>query len=242
MKIPTIQGIIKRRILINYRAEPESVQKILPAPFRPKIFKNKAIAGICLIRLEHARPKFVPGFLGLTSENAAHRIAVVWEDENGITREGVYVPRRDTDSSINTTVGGKLFSGVYHKAQFVAKEIENKLDFKMISEDQKITVGFTGKVSDTFPKTSIFSSLTESSKFFEAGSVGFSDAKNTKQLDGILLQIDDWKVSAFDISSVYSSFYNDESMFPEKTIEFDHALYMHDIAHEWHSVKSVESD
>lgn len=121
MKIPTIQGIIKRRILVNYRAEPEITQRILPSRFRPKLHNGKAIAGICLIRLEHARPKFVPEFLGFASENAAHRIAVLWEDESGITREGVYVPRRDTDSLINTTVGGKIFSGVYNKADFEIK-------------------------------------------------------------------------------------------------------------------------
>lgn len=112
----------------------------------------------------------------------------------------------------------------------------------MKSGDQKIEVSFTGEISDDFPKTSIFSSLNEASKFFEAGSLGFSVAKDAKRLHGILLQIDDWKVSPFEMTFVYSSFYNDESTFPKKTIEFDHALYMHNIAHEWHIVESFELD
>lgn len=242
MNIPTIQGIIKRRILINYRGDESVIQKLLPARFRPKLHNGKAIAGICLIRLEHARPKFTPEFLGLTSENAAHRIAVVWEDENGIIKEGVYVPRRDTDSLINTMVGSKLFSGVYHRAKFDVKENENKLGFEMKSTDQKIAVSFTGEISDNFPKTSIFTSLNEASSFFEAGSLGFSAAKNIKKLDGILLQIDDWKVLPFKITSVFSSFYDDESIFPKNSIEFDHALYMHNAVHEWQSVKSFDLD
>ena len=242
MNIPTIQGIIKRRILVNYRADESVIQKLLPVRFRPKLHNGEAVVGICLIRLEHARPKFMPEFLGFASENAAHRIAVVWEDEDDITQEGVYVPRRDTDSLINTTVGGKLFSGVYHRAKFKVEENENELDFEMKSADQKIAVSFTGEISDDFPKTSIFSSLNEASKFFEAGSLGFSAAKNIKKLDGIVLQIDDWKVSPFKITSVHSSFYDDELIFPKNSIEFDHALYMHNIAHEWHSAKSFDLD
>jgi hypothetical protein len=46
------------------------------------------IAGICLIRLKQIRPRSLPALLGLSSENAAHRIAVEWE-EHGAYREGV---------------------------------------------------------------------------------------------------------------------------------------------------------
>lgn len=240
MKIPTIQGIIKRRILINYRAEPSVIQQILPPPFRPKLHNGKAIAGICLIRLEHIRPKFMPEFVGISSENAAHRIAVLWEDERGKTKEGVYIPRRDTDSFINSAVGGKLFSGEHHKANFEIKEFANELDFEMKSDDQKVLVSFTGKTSESLPKNSIFSSLDEASGFFETGSLGYSPSKNTKQLDGLLLQIENWNVSAFDLSRVYSSFYDNKEIFSNGSIEFDHALLMKNIAHKWHNTESFE--
>ena len=92
MKIPTIHGIIERRMLINFCVEPHYIEKILPQPFRPKLYKGKAIAGICLIRLKDIKPKGLPDFVGVNSENAAHRIAVEWE-ENGVTKEGVYIPR-----------------------------------------------------------------------------------------------------------------------------------------------------
>lgn len=38
MKIPAITGIIRRRILLNYRVAPEVVETILPVNFRPKLF------------------------------------------------------------------------------------------------------------------------------------------------------------------------------------------------------------
>ena len=43
----------------------------------------------------------------LLSENAAHRFAVRWSDANG-EHEGVYIPRRDSGSLLNTMAGGGL--------------------------------------------------------------------------------------------------------------------------------------
>ena len=84
MKLPVIQGVIRRRILANFRVDPEVMQQQLPARFRPKLQRGYAVAGICLIRLEHIRPRFVPESIGLNSENAAHRVAVLW-DEDGVS-------------------------------------------------------------------------------------------------------------------------------------------------------------
>src|SRR6266567_9057650 len=86
MRLPTIQGIIRRRILANFRIDPDVMQRHMPSRFRPKLHNGFAVAGICLIRLEHIRPKLMPEIVGLNSENAAHRVAVLW-DENGATRE-----------------------------------------------------------------------------------------------------------------------------------------------------------
>jgi len=110
MKLPTIHGYIDRRILINFTADPECVRKIIPEPFRPKIYKGNAIVGICLIRLKHIKPKGLPDFIGIASENGAHHIAVEWE-EDGVTKEGVYIPRRDTSLVLNALVGGRIISG-----------------------------------------------------------------------------------------------------------------------------------
>ena len=76
MRIPVIKGVIDRRILANYRVDPEVLAKALPAPFRPQLHDGFGVAGICLIRLRDLRPSFVPLNFGIGSENAAHRIAV----------------------------------------------------------------------------------------------------------------------------------------------------------------------
>jgi hypothetical protein len=107
MRPPKVHGVIRRRLLVNFRVDPAVVAALLPAPFRPKRHDGWAVAGICLIRLEEIRPKGFPRLAGLSSENAAHRIAVEW-DEGGTTREGVYIPRRDTGSLGNHPVFDSL--------------------------------------------------------------------------------------------------------------------------------------
>jgi uncharacterized protein YqjF (DUF2071 family) len=92
MKLPTIAGNIKRRVLLNYRVDPDVVRKIVPENFRVKEVDGYAIAGVCLIRLEELRPRWMPAWIGMRSENTAHRFAVEWDADDG-QQEGVYVPR-----------------------------------------------------------------------------------------------------------------------------------------------------
>jgi hypothetical protein len=125
MQIPVIQGVIDRRILVNFRVDATVLARLLPSPFRPQRVNGLGMAGVCLIRLKGIRPRFVPSFLGIGSENAAHRIAVEW-DQDGKTREGVFIPRRDTSSRLNTLAGGRLFPGSHHHASFQVQERKDR--------------------------------------------------------------------------------------------------------------------
>ena len=126
MRFPKVHGVIRRRLLVNFRVDPAVLQRQMPSPFRPKLHDGQAIAGVCLIRLEEIRPKRVPRALGLASENAAHRMAVVW-DENGSLREGVFIPRRDTGSLISHLAGGRVFPGEHHRATFDVEEAGDRI-------------------------------------------------------------------------------------------------------------------
>jgi uncharacterized protein YqjF (DUF2071 family) len=239
MRIPVLKGTIRRRLLVNFRVDPISIQRLLPPPFRPKIHHGNAIAGICLIRLEHIRPAGLPAWLGLASENAAHRIAVEWTDSNGIAREGVFIPRRDTGSWLNTLAGGRLFPGEHHHANFVISDEGGHVDYSMVARDRRVSVRVDGTVSDTFPKSSCFESLLEASAFFESGSLGYSVTRDITRLDGLLLRTLEWRVQALNVTEVHSAYFEDEDNFPAGTVEFDHALIMRDILHEWHQVSHI---
>jgi len=231
MRIPTIHGYIDRRILINFTADPKVVEKIIPFPFRPKIYKGKAIVGICLIRLKNIKPKGFPDFIGLNSENGAHRIAVEW-DENSETKSGVYITRRDTSLKLNTCVGGRIFPGRHYLARFNVKENNGNyhIDFKS-SDDTEIIIDATETM--LFDHQSIFETLSNTSEFFKNGDLGYSPNKD--KFDGLRLNAYKWEVRPLDVSKVKSSFFENEEIFPNGSVTFDNALLMTNIEHEWKS-------
>lgn len=232
MKIPTIQGIIDRRVLVNFIVDPDTIKKIIPQPFRPKIYKNKSIVGICLIRLKHIRPKGLPDFIGISSENGAHRIAVEWT-ENGETKEGVFIPRRDTSSYLNSLAGGRIFPGRHFHAKFDVKEENGYYHIAFKSSDGTI-ISIDANKTNTLNPNSIFQNLDAASKFFEGGAVGYSP--NGNKYDGLKLKTYNWKIEPLNVTFVQSSFFENESIFPKGSVQFDNALLMTQIKHEWHSV------
>jgi hypothetical protein len=238
MRLPTLQGIIRRRILANFRVDPQIMQRQLPSRFRPKTYDGYAVAGICLIRLEHVRPKVMPEIAGLSSENAAHRVAVLW-DEDGITREAVFISRRDTNSQFNHMLGGRIFPGEHHRASFAVTDSGSEISLAMKSADTTVTVEIEGMATEEFPSNSIFSSLSAASAFFETGSLGYSVTSEPGRLDGLKLETKEWRVTPLQVRKVYSSVFADEGKFPRSSIEFDHALIMKDVPHEWHTAEDL---
>ncbi|NLR77484.1 DUF2071 domain-containing protein [Chitinophaga eiseniae] len=236
MQLPVIHGYIDRRILINFTVAPHTLTPLLPAPFRPKLYKDQAIAGICLIRLAHIKPKGWPDTIGIRSENAAHRIAVEW-DEDGITKEGVYIPRRDTSSRWNALAGGRIFPGKHHLAKFRVVEGNGRYQVGFTSDDNTY-ISIDASLCGQFPASSTFDTLENASAFFEKGSMGYSPGRS-QTLDGLCLQAYRWEVKPLQLQQVASSFFDNTAMFPKGTVHFDNALLMTGIEHEWRSLKTI---
>ena len=176
MRIPTLSGIVKRRFLINYRA-----------------------------------------------------------DSDGRFRDGVFIPRHDTNSWVNVLAGGKLFPGEHHPATFTVEESGTSINFSYQSVDSAMEVRFSGHESPSLPASSCFKDLEAASEFCRTGSLGYSATHAPKTLDGIILDTKEWQVRPFQVHQLFSSFFADPERFPSGTIEFDHALIMRNIAHTWHS-------
>ena len=235
MKIPTIRGVIDRRILVNFRVEPDVLAQVLPEPFTPQLVDGIGIAGVCLIRLTHLRPAILPGTWGLRSENAAHRIAVTLPDGSN----AVYIPRRDTTSRMNVLVGGRLFPGAHHHAKFTSTETDKRFDVTMRSDDGATRLVVESELAEQLPSDSVFSDVDAASAFFAAGSLGFSDTTSGDRFDGLELRTDQWHVTPLDVHRVESSFFHNQSMFPADAVTFDNALLMRDISHEWQARESL---
>ncbi|MBS0208375.1 MAG: DUF2071 domain-containing protein [Planctomycetes bacterium] len=232
MRLPVVEGLIERRILVNFRVDPAVLARQLPAPFRPKLVADHALAGICLIRLGDVRPRGLPRALGVSSENAAHRIAVQW-DEDGVYREGVFVTRRDTNSRFNTWVGGRLFPGVHHHARIASEETSGRYRVKLDSDDRAVRLLVDAHVASEWPGRSVFPTLAEASAFFATGSLGYSPALSPGAFDGLELSCRTWSMTPLVVNRIESSIFADSNRFPTGSVEFDSALLMCNIPHEW---------
>jgi uncharacterized protein YqjF (DUF2071 family) len=238
MRFPRVHGTIRRRLLVNFRVDPEVMQRQLPAPFRPKLQDGHAIAGVCLIRLENIRPRRFPAMMGLSSENAAHRVAVVWQDREG-SHEGVYIPRRDTGSLVNHLAGGRLFPGEHQRATFHVVEDGQHIALRMRSADARVEIDIAGHESKRLSETSVFRSVDEASAFFESGRTGYSVTSSPHRLDGVTLKTRSWSVEPLEVERAYSSYFADPERFPAGSIGFDCALIMRDVAHEWEAASEL---
>ena len=236
LTFPSVRAVMARRILVNFRVRPEVLQAMLPPPFFPKRIDGWGLAGICLIRIEQMRPAFLPAAFGVASENAAHRIAVEWQN-GAVRQEGVFIPRRDTDSLLNRVAGGRLFPGVHHPARFRTWDTDQQFNVELWSRDGQVRVRVAARRTDRWPEGSLFDSLDRASAFLRRGCCGWSVGGNGGGLEGVELSTDCWEMHALAVDLVESSFFADETLFPPGTVEFDSALLMLGIPHAWQALK-----
>lgn len=229
-------SVIERRLLVNYRVDPGVAASLLPAPLRPQLVNGWAVAGICLIRLGRLRPGWVPGWAGMRTENAAHRVAVEW-DWMGGRRTGVYIPRRDSDSVVTVLAGGRLFPGEHHRASFDVRETTRELHVALASSDDTTHVRVDVRVAQRLHGSALFADLREASDFFRGGSAGLSATRDSGRLDGLELRADRWVVEPAEVISVCSSFFDDARLFPPGTAAIDCALLMREIPVTWNAIQ-----
>lgn len=236
--LPTIQGVIARRMLLNFRADADVVQRLLPAPLEVDQQHGYAIVGVCLIRLENLRPQGVPAPLGLSSENMAHRVAIRYPGSEGM-RPGVFVWRRETDERLVELFGGRLFPGVHRRARFEVTEDENRLAMTVATHDGKADVSFSARVSVEWRQTPTFDSFDEVSEFFRKGDCGFSCSLRGNELEGLQLKTLTWSMAPMEVESQRCAFYSDSDRFPAGSIELDCGLLMRGLPHEWHQLADI---
>jgi Uncharacterized conserved protein (COG2071) len=241
MRLPAIEGRIERRLLVNYRVDPEVVARVLPEPFRPQLVGDEAIAGICLIRLVDMRPLRFARWMGLTSENAAHRVAVEWDTPTG-PQTGVYIPRRDSDSWVNIALGGRVYPGEHHRARFEVEDSDHHVRVAFKARDGSAQVDVSVQLSEQLSGSRLFADLAEASAFFEAGAVGYSATRRPDRFDGLKLRTSAWRVEPAVADHAHSSFFEDPATFPAGTAELDSALLMRRVPVVWEPLATLHSE
>ena len=127
-----------------------------------------------------------------------------------------------------------MFPGIHSHARFTVRESGTHFEVALESDDGVTSLSVVGDVTDRLPASSVFGSLAEASAFFQAGSLGYSATPDPRRFQGLELRCHRWQVEALAVSAVRSSYFDDRSVFPAGSIEFDCALLMRGIEHEWH--------
>jgi hypothetical protein len=135
-----------------------------------------------------------------------------------------------------------VFPGEHQSAQFKVTDLGGHIELSMQSLDGSVSVRVVGDDADSLTTSSCFQSLNEASAFFEGGSLGYSVTRDAGRLDGLFLRTLDWRMRALTLTSVHSSFFSDRRRFPDGSVEFDHALIMRDILHEWHKADDLYAE
>jgi uncharacterized protein YqjF (DUF2071 family) len=226
-----IDCVIERRLLVNYRIDPEQVAALLPDPFRPQLVAGHAVGGICFIRMGRISPAHFPPVARVATENVAHRFAVEWDDAHG-SRAGVYVPRRETSSRVAATVGRHIFPGAYHLARFNVTEAADRIGINVRSRDGKVSVSAEATPAAGL-RSELFASVGDAMDFFRHGAVGFSPAADHGCLDGVRLDAASWTAAPMAIAHMRSSLFDDPAAFPAGTCALDSALLMTNISARW---------
>ena len=227
-----LDGIIERRLHVNYRVEPDVIARVLPAPFRPRVVYGAAVVGVCLIRLGSVRPHGLPEWMGMRSENAAHRIAVEFDTQAG-PGHGVYIPRRDSGAWLNTVVGGRLFPGEHHHARFRVDESPTAMHVTLAADDGSAEVDVRVAITTEFPGSALFASVDDASEFFRRDPHGWSATRDPNRFDGLELRTTTWKLEPTRIEHVSSTFFDDQVAFPPGTVDLDSVFLMRDIVAQW---------
>jgi hypothetical protein len=241
MRQPKLSSVIERRLLVNYRVDPDIAARLLPAPLRPHLVHDYAVAGICLLRLGNVRPAWAPKAVGLRSENAAHRIAVEWDGPGGVD-VGVYIPRRDSASPLNVLAGGRIFPGEHGRADFSVHETPDEVRVAFATRDGATRADVTVGVTRELQGSELFADLEEASQFFRNGARGLSATRTGRRLECMELRTDAWHVEAGLVRSAQSSYFEDPSRFPTGSTALDCALVMRDVAAQWQPLPALAAE
>jgi hypothetical protein len=119
------------------------------------------------------------------------------------------------------------------------KESGDQFSVALRSDDGDTRVLVSGRVAEQLPSSSVFPSVDDASEFFEMGSLGYSATHSNGRFDGLELRCKNWHVEPLEIDRVESSYFENESYFPRGSVQFDCALLMRGIRHEWHGCEDL---
>jgi hypothetical protein len=220
VRITPLRGVIERRLLVNYRLDPDVAKDVLPAPLQARLIGGYAVAVIALAHLGRLRPAGLPAAAGLSRESAMHGIAVEWESPRSL-HTGVFVVHRD---SVGVGTGRLVRGG----PRFSVDERIDGLRVAYTSRDRIVHVDVDVSLAPGLAGSALFRDVRAAARFLELDGAG--GAAWGPALRGLKASAGDGCVSPARVRMATSSIFADTSVFPPGSMHLDSALLLRDIA------------
>lgn len=159
---------------------------------------------------------------------------------HGAPNRGLH-PRRDSDSWVNSAVGGRIYPGRHHLARFEVEETDEKIRVAYAARDGSAQVDVSVQPSDELRGSRLFADLAAASSFFEAGSIGYSATGDPERFEGLALKTSAWKIEAATVNHVHSSFFGDQGAIPTGLAELDSALLVRNVQVVWEPLADLQN-
>ena len=222
-------GIMKRRLLVNWRVDPEAMRRVLPPGVTPKLVNGSAIAGLCLVALQRLRPRGVPEFLGIASENLAVRTGVVTRSRMGVDG-AVLIFDRYSGSRVNAALGHLVGYGIHERGRFHVAENRLLTEISIRALAGSAIAHVRLAPTHALATESIFGSVEQASDFFRGGECGYSPTPRPGIWDCVRLHLERWDFEPMRVLSASST--HIVRLFGGAA-SIDSAFVMRDIPHTW---------
>jgi hypothetical protein len=226
-----ITGLMKRRLLVNWRVPLPIARQVLPRGVRPATVNGFAVAGLCFVRLEKIRPVGLPAWTGLDSENLAVRMAVEWDGPAGDLRKTVLIFHRQTASRVNSILCRRMGYGIHALGDFFVRDLLISTDITVRATDHvaRASVRVPGNPQRIQPG-SIFDSIDQTVTFFRGGECGYSPTGVSGEWTGARLRMHQWDLRPLEILSAQSTLL--DHLFQGQA-RLDSAFIMRNLEHTW---------
>jgi uncharacterized protein YqjF (DUF2071 family) len=112
--LTTVQTCWIDAVSINYAVDPTALQRLLPPPLAPEIWKGSAWVQVLMSSLRDLRPQGLGALFGVSFYQVSYRAAVTYSDGGGAPRRGGYFVRSETNHPVMRTVGNALSEFKFH--------------------------------------------------------------------------------------------------------------------------------
>src|SRR5258708_34567201 len=92
----SVEAVIRRRLLVNFRVSPDILAKTLPPPFEPRLVHGWGMAGVLPIGLGNFSTGGVPAALRPTTGKPAHPLPGLGDAHTGRRRGASHRHRATT--------------------------------------------------------------------------------------------------------------------------------------------------